>query len=106
MAIKDIKKETVIKCPCCGYEYLPAEIYVPSNFFGKPEDIERDFQGKVDIYNGTSMDLTEEYICDNCGNAFEIFADVKFKTKEKKEVKFSPVYYSPIPTKISLFEDM
>ena len=96
------KKEPIITCPYCRYEYLPAEIFIPKSFFGKPEDIERTDLGAIDVYSGTSMNLEEEYICDNCGNPFTINADVKFRTKEKEA--FNPIYSSPISQRISLFE--
>ena len=41
MNIRERKKDIVITCPHCGREYLPAEIYVPDAFFGKPSDIEK-----------------------------------------------------------------
>ena len=41
------KKIITIECPYCGAEYLPAEIIVPNSFFGKPTNIERDFNHKI-----------------------------------------------------------
>lgn len=103
--IKD-RKEIVIVCPNCGREYLPAEVFVPSAFFGKPEDIDRTPAGKIDIYDGEPMCLTEEYRCDGCNTVFEVTADVRFKTKAKQKEEFSTVYTSHISKKISLFEDI
>lgn len=105
MIVKE-KKEPVIVCPGCGREYLPAEIFIPKCFFGHPEDIERTPAGKIDIYEGAPMCLTEEYACDGCGMHFDVTADIKFKTKEKAREEFNPVYTSSIPQKISLFEDL
>lgn len=34
--IKQDKKLELIICPKCGREYLPAEIYYPNEFLGKP----------------------------------------------------------------------
>ena len=57
------QKEKVIKCPNCGYEYLPAEIYMPNYFLGKPKDINKEHMtGKVLDYMGSSMNLSETYI--------------------------------------------
>ena len=106
MQYKDKKKGPLITCPCCGYEYFPAEIYVPNAFFGHPEDIDRTSEGKIDIYEGTNMDLTEEFTCDRCGSTFKVEATVRFKTTEKKEEpKFSSTWTSPLhPTKLSMPE--
>ena len=38
----------VIKCPHCGREYLPVEIFYPASFFGKPTTVYRDEQGKIE----------------------------------------------------------
>lgn len=99
------KKEAVITCPRCGCEYLPAEVYVPEAFFGKPEDIDRTSAGKIDVYGGTAMDLHEEYTCEHCGATFEVTAEIKFKTAEKTEEDFDSVFTSPLPQRISLFEE-
>ena len=56
-----------IKCPDCGAEYLPAEIFYPDEFFGKPNSIEKDVYGKLLFFNGNDMNLTETYRCDYCG---------------------------------------
>ena len=71
----------VIKCPECGYEYLPAEIYLPDSFLGKPTEIEREgISGKIIDFFGTDMDLNETYICDKCGQPFKIKSKVQFFT--------------------------
>ena len=100
------KRLITIDCPVCGHQYLPAEIYIPKRFFGNPSYIERTNTGKIDIFDGTSMDLQEEYICDKCLNKFKVVANVSFKTQEVNSKKsFDKVYTSPIHTKkISLFE--
>ena len=41
------KKITTIKCPHCGYEYVPAEIFMPTDIEGKPDSIVKDVLGKV-----------------------------------------------------------
>lgn len=106
MRIKERKKDIVITCPHCGREYLPAEIYVPDAFFGKPSDIEKNTSGKIEAYDGTAMDLKEEYFCDNCGTLFTVEASIRFKTTEKEDKPFNEIYISPLyAEKISLKED-
>jgi predicted nucleic-acid-binding Zn-ribbon protein len=74
-----------IKCPHCGFEYLPAEIYYPDSFLGKPDDITRDEKGKIDFYDGSSMNMEEEFTCLNCGCNFIVSGDITFTTKEIKQ---------------------
>ena len=100
------RKMVVIQCPKCGREYLPAEIYLPDSFLGKPYDIEKTHTGKIDVFDGSTMDTVEEYVCDYCDTHFRVVANVNFKTYEVDDKeKFSNTYVSPLNTKkISLFE--
>lgn len=100
------KKVVTICCPQCGTEYLPAEIYLPNEFLGRPSDIEKTYTGKIDVFDGTSMNPVEEYTCDKCGKKFRVVANINFKTYGIDEkVKFNNTYVSPIHhKKISLFE--
>lgn len=106
MIFRERKKLLTIDCPVCGCEYLPAEIYIPQNFIGKPYNIEKTLNGKVDVFDGMSIDPTEEYICDNCGTKFKVTAKVSFQTQEvNKKKQFNSVYSTPLQTqKIELFE--
>lgn len=107
MQYRDRKRDIVITCPHCGREYLPAEIYIPTAFFGHPEDIDRFENGEIEVYDGAPMNLVEEYNCDYCGEDFIVTADVRFKTVRKNEPKFNQVYVSKLtPSKVSLFEDL
>lgn len=74
------KRLEVITCPKCGREYLPAEIFVPNGFFGKPSSIDKDYTGKIIGFSGNSMDLKESYICDKCNTKFSINAKIQFFT--------------------------
>ena len=84
-----------IKCPYCGYEYLPGEIYVPNNFLGKPNKIIRD-EGKIYSFEGIQQDLTESYICDNCNKNFLVIAKVTFETHKDPKETFEEEYISSI----------
>ena len=93
-----------IVCPKCGREYLPAEIYVPNAFFGRPQDIDRTNQGKIESFNGKSMDLEETYQCDNCNCTFNVTAKISFKTSEVTKYDMSQ-YSTPLfEPKLTLFE--
>lgn len=71
----------IIKCPICGYEYLPAEIFMPSAFLGKPKNIIRDGNGKIVSYEGIKMDDTETYRCDKCDSFFEVISTTNFVSR-------------------------
>lgn len=97
------KKIISITCPYCGREYLPAEIYIPKSFMGRPVDIEKTQEGKIDNFSGPLMDTTEEYICDGCGETFQVKASISFRTFKKDT---DTPFVAPLkPQKISLFEE-
>ena len=73
-------KRTTIRCPYCGQEYLPAEIYYPDSFLGKPKDIYKDENGAILGFDGEDMNTTESFYCDKCGKPFSVNAVVTFKT--------------------------
>lgn len=73
-------KLVTIRCPFCGCEYLPAEIFIPTGLVGHPSYIEKDLQGKVLTCYGKMWDPIEYYTCDKCNTRFKIKADVKFST--------------------------
>lgn len=72
------KKYITISCPVCGREYAPSEIFIPKYFMGNIKDKVLDENGKIELFNGTDMDLSETYICDGCNNTLKIKADIKF----------------------------
>lgn len=82
-------KEKIIKCPECGWEYLPAEIYYPNSFLGKPKDINKEYMtGKILDYMGNSMNLSETFTCDNCGTKFKTTAIISFNTQKASEPNY------------------
>ena len=90
------RKFETIACPTCNYEYLPAEIYLPKAYFGKPFMIERDKDGKLVSYEGSSIDLFETYTCDKCNHTFRVIAKMGFTTEEDKLENFDEDYSSPL----------
>lgn len=75
------KQLRIIKCPTCGYEYLPAEIFLPNEFLGKPKNIIKNSDGKIVGYEGIKMNDTETYKCDNCLSSFEVVSTTNFVSK-------------------------
>lgn len=91
----------IIRCPRCKYEYLPAEIYLPNSFLGKPAGIIRN-NNTIESFIGNSMDTSETYICDKCKTTFRVYATVAFSTEEKPKLNFDEEYTTPL-TKTALF---
>lgn len=76
-----------IKCPHCGYEYLPAEIYNPKYFLGNPINIVRNINGEILGHEGIEMDQSESFVCENCENIFHVTAKINFYSNDKEESK-------------------
>ena len=72
--------KNIIKCPHCQAEYLPAEIFLPNAVLGRPRDIQKDLNGVIVNYLGTSMDLKESYRCDYCDRKFNVELNPRFFT--------------------------
>lgn len=95
----------VIKCPVCGQEYLPSEIFYPDDLIGHPTEIVKTTSGKVDFFLGQDVNYDEEYMCDNCGSLLNVHANVSY-TVDYKDNKFTEEYISKFtkPKKIVLEE--
>lgn len=76
-----VRKFEIIECPKCKYEYLPAEIFVPKYYFGIPTNIQRDENGKIISYDGSSVDLFETYWCDHCNTEFRVVSKLQLTTE-------------------------
>ena len=103
------REQYLIKCPVCGQEYLPAELFLPSDFLGKPTDIVKTNSGKIDFYLGEKPSYETEYICDNCSTTFKVKAKVIFDTSVKEE-SFDTDYVSKLKSnvlgsEVNLFDD-
>ena len=78
----------MIKCPHCGTEYAPAEIFLPNDLTGTPAQVVRDACGKVIFIDYPEEDTpvtTTQYICDNCGKAFRVEPVISYKVKKEAE---------------------
>ena len=99
MKNNSLTKTPTIKCPHCGCEYLPGEIYMPGSLIGQPDEVIRDSFGKIiyeDYYTETRRpDYTEHFICEKCEKPFVIEATVTYRAKEEApENDFSTKYVS------------
>lgn len=92
-------KTPVIRCPFCGSEYLPGEIYLPGSLIGKPVEVIRDSLGKI-IYEDydrkdNEPDTVEHFTCEHCEKPFVVEATVTYKVREEApERDFSSKYVS------------
>lgn len=81
-----MNEEILIKCPHCGCEYLPCEIFYPNEFLGKSYDIVKDENGKIITYSGKNMNKNEEFVCEHCGKEFEVCAQVFFDALSRENI--------------------
>ena len=86
----------IIKCPHCGAEYIPSEIFIPSDFLPKCKDVTRDNRGILVAGHVNNMNCHEEYTCDYCGHRFAIDAEVNFKTSATELHDYNYDYSSPL----------
>lgn len=90
-------KSPVIRCPHCGAEYLPGEIYMPGSLIGQPDEVVKDTVGKI-IYEDYDSELREpnmeeHFMCDYCDKPFIIEATITYKTREEApEADFTSQY--------------
>ena len=96
------RKFSNFKCPHCGAQYLPGEIFIPGAMLGKPEDVVRDSFGRLlyeDYEPGKEPDMIERYICDYCDKPFIVEASITYKTMaEEPERDFKNQYVSLLDT--------
>ena len=85
----EIKKAwTVIKCPHCGAEYVPAEIFMPGDLVGRTDSVIKDALGKtiyVDYLEDEQPATSETYTCDICGHTFIVEPVIQYKVKKQTE---------------------
>ena len=86
-------KWPTIRCPHCGHEFVPAEIFYPGELIGKPEQVIRDALGKIIYQEYDDEDMpaqVEHYVCDECGKSFVVEPVITYKVrKEDEAVDFS-----------------
>ena len=86
-----------IRCPHCRCEYLPGEIFQPDYFLGQPKNVIRNRIGEILGHEGTDMDTSETFVCNQCDNEFRITARVMFDVDDGRNE-------TPILEQLSLFE--
>ena len=98
MCSNTTRKTPIIRCPHCGAQYLPGEIYMPGALIGQPEDLVKDSLGKIlyeDYSEGKEPEFVEHYTCEYCNKPFIVEATVTYKTMtEAPERDFTEQYVS------------
>lgn len=94
-------KSALIKCPHCGAEYLPGEVYMPGAIIGQPDEVVKDSLGRIIYEDYYTQDrepaLEEHFTCDYCDKPFIIEAVITYKTREEApENDFTTSYVSLI----------
>ena len=100
--MEDISKLDLIKCPTCGAEYLPVEIFIPNDYFGRPVKIQRNEEHKIIEIIGATPHPIESYTCDYCNVPFRVIAKTQFNTKSELKFDFDTDYTTNL-RKESLF---
>ena len=100
MCSNNTRKSVNFKCPHCGAQYLPGEVYLPGALIGQPDDLVKDSLGRIlyeDYQEGQEPNMIEHYICDYCDKPFIVEATVTYRTMvEEPEKDFSSQYVSLI----------
>ena len=90
MADKKVQSKKVVKCPHCGWEYLPGEVLYPESVVGVPTNtIVRDPLGHIlyeEYREGDEPSTQEKFICWHCNRPFLIDIDVNYSTKPQEEI--------------------
>ncbi len=80
--------KVIIKCPYCGAEYLPSEIFYPEDFI--PEvDVIKDEAGKIVVHDRITNEAYEEYTCDVCDHTFKVKMKVSVEAEKCDEHDFN-----------------
>lgn len=96
-----------LRCPVCGEEYLPSEIFMPDAVFGKQYDITKNDRGDIMFYLGDDPDYNEEFICNSCNTKLEVTMKMSFDVTPKENDEFEEEYITEVEKvkKIKLKEE-
>lgn len=86
----------IIKCPYCGAEYMPSEVYFPEDLLDGAFDITKSESGKIEHTLGEMPKYEEEYTCDYCNHTFKVECHMGFVTDKCDIHDFGNDYKSPV----------
>lgn len=83
----------IIRCPHCGYEYIPCEIFMPGDHIGNTSTVVRDALGKIlytEYDEGYEPNQAATFCCEGCGHEFIVETTTTYKAKvQEEELDFS-----------------
>ena len=82
-------KDKIIKCPCCGEEYLPGEVLYPNWIIGQPKNIIKNDRGRIEYWEDEDLSLTETYICDKCNTPLNITVSIDYSVEVDHKKNFN-----------------
>lgn len=82
----------LIKCPHCGTEYTPSEIFYSDDLLGNQSNIVRDANGKIESSSGEPPTLEQEFECYSCNHVFKVHVNMTFTTTTCEEHDFDSDY--------------
>lgn len=96
-----------LRCPVCGEEYLPSEIFMPDAVFGRQYDITKNDRGDIMFYLGDDPDYNEEFICNSCNTKLDVSMKMSFDVIPKENDEFEEEYITEVEKvkKIKLKEE-
>ena len=81
--------EKILKCPVCGEEYLPGEIFYPKYIIGNPKNIIKNDSGKIEYWEDEDLVNTESYICDKCNTALKFNVNIDYSVEVDNKYNFN-----------------
>lgn len=85
----------VVVCPHCGAEYLPSEILMEDGLLGDVSNIVKTSNGRLVGYNGTPLNIEDDYVCDYCSKPFGVRGRLcleSFPKDEFEEESITPLF--------------
>ena len=77
-----MNKSNFIKCPHCGAEYLPEEIFIGDEFLGN-RNVTKLKDGTIDWVEGDEPELESSYYCDYCNTKIIVKAKVSYDVEQE-----------------------
>ena len=77
-----------IRCPHCGAEYVPSEIFMGDEFLESPISVTRDSHGRIVVADGKEATMKASYNCDYCNRDFDVTAKVSFSVEKDEASSF------------------
>lgn len=78
----------IIKCPHCGAEFVPSEIFMPGELIGKANKVIKDPNNRI-LYVEYAEDwepaTVAHFTCDVCDKSFTVEPVIMYKVKKEAE---------------------